>query len=630
MAGASIEEVRSGRMLDNSIVTSRGNMAGEKGSVSMAGTRSTGPAGWRRWFLVGCAVCLAIALLTIALARWRTGASANRDRWRQYVAGQADPAGSAFFERDFVQQVEAFCSDCHGMPVAGSYPRDAWHGKVRRAYEYYARSGRNDLDPPPIHRTAAYFRAQAPEQLVLPQPPEAITPAGITFLPQPLHLSQEKDVQPGISYLRWTELEPGGQPVLLVCDMRRGHVSALDLRGANPLPRILAQLDNPCHAEPCDLDGDGVGDLVVAELGSFLAGDHDRGQVLWLRGQQAGGEYEKIVIASGLGRVADVQPVDTDGDGDLDLLVAEFGYHKTGKIALFKNVATAGDRPQFELQVLDPRPGASHILVHDLNDDGRPDFLALVSQEYEWVASFLNQGNGQFHRQTVWAAPEVTFGLTGVRRVDLDRDGDDDLLLTNGDTFDDQYVKPSHGVQWLENLGGERFAHRPLTSLPGVHGARAEDFDRDGDLDVIAVSWLHDQPYPVTVASQPLASIVYLEQTAPGVFGRHTLEVGFPCHAALEVADFDSDGDLDFAVGWQLSRKWHELPHLTVWRNQLVTPTSDSPPPTTKRKQKGSGLIVAQMSPDPFSAQGDRAAAATGWSAAPHQIVSQGGVEPVR
>jgi hypothetical protein len=460
------------------------------------------------------------------------------------------------------------------MPLAENYPRDAWHGKVRRAYEFYARSGRNDLHPPPIHRTVAYYRSLAPQQIVLPQPPEAQTQPGVTFIPQPFALEQGTDVPPGIANLRWTDLQQDGHPVLLICDMQRGYVSALDLRDPAPRARILARLDNPCHVEPCDLDGDGLLDLVVADLGSVRAGDHDRGRVVWLRRRQAPGDYETIVLAAGLGRVANIQSVDLDADGNLDLIVAEFGYHKTGKIAALRNTAAAGDRPQFELEVLDPRPGASHILVHDLNADGRPDFLALVSQEYEWVAAFLNQGKGQFQRRTIWAAPDLTFGLTGIQRIDLDQDGDSDFLFTNGDTFDDQYVKPSHGVQWLENLGSQQFAYRRLTDLPGAHAAQAGDFDLDGDLDVVAVSWLHDQLYPVNAVSGPMASIVYLEQTSPGTFGRHTLEVGFPCHATLEVADFDNDGDLDFAVGWQLSPKWRDVPHISVWWNQTVTKTS--------------------------------------------------------
>jgi len=526
----------------------------------------------RRFKLSRGVICLligVIACLAIALSRWRN--SNIQARWQQY-ARQPDSAGSVLFDRSFALQIEAFCGDCHGTPGAENYPRDAWHAKVRRGYEYYARSGRTDLHPPPLHQTVAYYRSLAPERIVLPQPPEAQTSPGVTFVTQPVHLHYKTDVQPGIANLRWADLEQAGNPVLLACDMRRGDISAWDLRDPEPRPRILAQLDNPCHVEPCDLDGDRLIDLVVADLGSVRAGDHDRGRVVWLRRRQEPGDYETIVIMAGLGRVANVQPVDIDGDGDLDLIVAEFGYYKTGKIALLRNTAAAGDRPQFQLEVVDPRPGASHIAVHDLNDDGRPDFLALVSQEHEWLATFLNQGKDPFHRHTIWAAPDNTFGLTGFQLVDLNQDGSVDILFTNGDTFDDQYVKPSHGVQWLENLGDQQFAYRRLTDLPGAHCARAGDFDLDGDLDVLAVSWLHDQPYPVSAVSEPMASIVYLEQTAAGTFARHTLEVGFPCHATLEVADFDNDGDLDFAVGWQLSQKWRDLPLITVWWNQTRSP----------------------------------------------------------
>ncbi len=524
---------------------------------------------WGACFLIGGITCL-----TIVLLHWRNSNLATQAAWHQYVPSQPDSTVSASFDRSFVPQIEAFCGDCHGMPLAENYPRDAWHDKVLRAYQYYARSGRNDLHPPPVYQTVAYYRSLAPARIVLPRPPESQTPPGVTFIPRHLGWDQDADVPPGIGYLRWMDLELDGNPVLVVCDMQCGYLSSLDLRNPVPDLRILAQMDNPCHVEPCDLDGDGLRDLVVADLGSFGARDHNQGRVVWLRRRPPLGDYEQIVLQSGLGRVSDIQPVDIDGDGDLDLLVAEFGYHDTGKIALLRNTAASGDRPQFELEVLDPRPGTSHILVHDLNDDGRPDFLALTSQEYEWVAAFLNQLDDRFHQRTIWAAPDQSFGLTAIRLVDMDQDGNTDILFTNGDTFDDQYVRPSHGVQWLKNLGGQQFAYRRLADLPGAHAAQAADFDRDGDLDLIAVVWLHDQLYPVSAVSEPMASIVYLEQASPGKFEGHTLELGFPYHAALEVADFDNDGDPDFAVGWQPHKKFPDQPQcITVWWNRAVTKT---------------------------------------------------------
>ncbi|MBC8872893.1 MAG: hypothetical protein H8E44_25950 [Planctomycetes bacterium] len=91
------------------------------------------------------------------------------------------------------------------------------------------------------------------------------------------------------------------------------------------------------------------------------------------------------------------------------------------------------------------------------------------------------------------------------------------------------------------------------------------------------MAWLHDQVLPASAASTPMASVVCLEQTSPGVFVRHTLEEGLACNAALELADFDDDGDLDFAVGLQLSQKLRHLSHwLTVWWNQVVPDTDKS------------------------------------------------------
>src|SRR5262249_4338782 len=47
-----------------------------------------------------------------------------------------------------------------------------------------------------------------------------------------------------------------------------------------------------------------------------------------------------------------------------------------------------------------------------------------------------------------------------------------------------------------------------------------------------------------------LASLVWLEQVKPGVFERHTLEMGTPYHATLDLADYNHDGRPDIVVGW--------------------------------------------------------------------------------
>jgi hypothetical protein len=144
--------------------------------------------------------------------------------------------------------------------------------------------------------------------------------------------------------------------------MRDGSIMALDLRPGRSQARLLARLHHPAHIELCDLDDDGVMDLVVADLGSFYAADHDRGRVVWLRGNAAGDSYEQIVLASGLGRVADVRPVDVTGNGRLDLIVSEFGHYQTGGILLLRNVSSHGEAPRFEVQPLNDRSGTIHTV----------------------------------------------------------------------------------------------------------------------------------------------------------------------------------------------------------------------------------------------------------------------------
>lgn len=75
--------------------------------------------------------------------------------------------------------------------------------------------------------------------------------------------------------------------------------------------------------------------------------------------------------------------------------------------------------------------------------------------------------------------------------------------------------------------------------------------------------------YSINLAPRLFASVVCLEQVAPGEFQRHTLEENSTVHATLEMADFDADGDLDFAVGFHSLSRLDQAPHwVSVWWNQ--------------------------------------------------------------
>jgi hypothetical protein len=131
---------------------------------------------------------------------------------------------------------------------------------------------------------------------------------------------------------------------LLFCDMRVGEVREVWFEDRLPRSRLLAEVPHPAHVEIYDLDGDGLDDLIVADLGSFLPGDHDQGRVVWFRRLSADddSDYEAITLLDGVGRVADVQAADLTGNGRLDLVVAEFGWRKTGRVLLLEQDELSG------------------------------------------------------------------------------------------------------------------------------------------------------------------------------------------------------------------------------------------------------------------------------------------------
>jgi hypothetical protein len=252
-------------------------------------------------------------------------------------------------------------------------------------------------------------------------------------------------------------------------------------------------------------------------------------------------------VAKGLGRVADVRPIDFDADGDLDLVVAEFGYLKTGRVVLLKNTGLQDGVPHFDLVVLDDRHGAIHVPTVDFDGDGREDFVALISQEHEVVELFFNDSPNGFRKQRLFDARSPSFGSSGIELTDLDQDGDLDIVYTNGDTLDSFYLKPYHAIHWLENQGGT-WHDRILARMPGVARALPGDLDGDGDLDLAAVAFIPDD-LANDNKDVPLDSLIWLEQQDDGAFVRHVLEQDNCHHAALLVSDFDHDGDQDLAVG---------------------------------------------------------------------------------
>jgi len=272
--------------------------------------------------------------------------------------------------------------------------------------------------------------------------------------------------------------------------------------------------------------------------------------------QRESGAFVKHVLLDKVARVTDVRGADLDGDGDVDLSVAQFGYY-TGEGRWMEN---KGDW-QFESHLLTRLSGAIHSPIADLDGDGSPDILMLISQEWEELHLFQNKG-GKFESKRIYGSTNEDYGSSGIRLVDLDKDADLDVLYTNGDAFD--YSRPGprpwHGVQWLENMGKGFFRFHRLGDFAGAYSPVACDIDTDGDLDVLAVSGFNHWESPEAY------SLVCFENDGWNRFQRRIL-ARKPTHLmVMDAADMDGDGQVELVTGsFHAYPPYDHIARITLW-----------------------------------------------------------------
>ncbi|MCI0642982.1 MAG: VCBS repeat-containing protein [Gemmataceae bacterium] len=472
---------------------------------------------------------------------------------------------------DIAKQVRHFCGGCHAYPPPDTFPRFVWSEEVERGYFFFGKSNEK-LTPPPFNQVVKYYEDRAPEKLPAAAIERASTAPPVCF-ERTDYLRPAGTMGPAISNVNLVHLSDSKRLDVLACEMRWGLVMRLKPYQEKPAWDILGKVANPARVEVVDLDGDGIQDLLVADLGGFRPSNKLCGSVVWLRGGKDG-SYTPHTLLKNVGRVADVQAADFNGDGKLDLVVAVFGWQEVGEILLLENRTTDWSNPAFQPHLIEPRTGTIHVAVTDLNGDRKPDFVALISQEHETVAAFLNQDSFRFTKETIFQATHPAYGCSGMQLVDMNSDGALDVLLTNGDVLDSPHLlKPYHSVQWLENPGKGKypFTHHHVAALYGVHRAVAADIDGDGDLDIIAVSYLPAEHFPQR--AENLDAIILLEQTSPGKFARHTLEQKTCDHVTCAVGDVFGKGRMELVTGNFSLNEFSELANsLTIWTNLGAPP----------------------------------------------------------
>jgi hypothetical protein len=353
-------------------------------------------------------------------------------------------------------------------------------------------------------------------------------------------LGPEPGFRPQITHVKIADLDRDGRPDVIVADGQRNRVfwyRQLPDGRWDEVP-LGGELNCPGPFAVVDLDKDGDLDLVVSVIGSVYPTDDRVGQVVWL--ENRGGTFVNHVLLDDVRRVTDVQAGDLDGDGDVDLAVAVYGYDH-GEVLWLEN--RGGGR--FRDHLLFATQGPSHVPVGDFDGDGDLDIVALVSQDHEEVWAFMNDGKGNFAPRRLFGTPNFDLGSAGLIAADLDGDGDLDLILSAGDNLEINHHYPQqwHGCVWLENKGGWQFEPHRIGSVGGVYAAAVADLDGDGDNDVVLACMFNDWRAPGA------ASLVLLENDGRQNFTARML-ADRPIHLATVAAgDLNGDGRPDVVAG---------------------------------------------------------------------------------
>ncbi len=368
------------------------------------------------------------------------------------------------------------------------------------------------------------------------------------------------DEKATIAHVAIADLDQDGLNDVLVCDVLNRRVTWIrqNPRGVYTETQIGQAVPGPAHGEVCDIDLDGDLDVLVAQMTIILPNNDRIGKVLVM--ENDGKEnFTTHVLAEKIARVTDVQGADMDGDGDIDLVVGQFGYDQ-GEIRWMENRGNWSFRSHILLSL----SGTIHTPIVDLDGDGDMDIVALVSQEWEEVYAFENDGRGNFTTRLLHGVADADYGSSGIGIADLDSDGDADIIWANGDAFvvTDYRPVPSHGLQWLENLGSMEFRFHRIGDFPGAYDPCAADLDADGDLDIIAVSEFNFWDRPGA------QSLMWWQNLGNGKFLGRDLAMETTHLLTVDAADMNGDGLIDLVTGsMNLYPPFDRTGRVTLWLN---------------------------------------------------------------
>ncbi|GAB4366607.1 MAG: hypothetical protein Kow0042_06590 [Calditrichia bacterium] len=301
--------------------------------------------------------------------------------------------------------------------------------------------------------------------------------------------------------------------------------------------------------KPIDLDGDGDIDIVAGSSHTST----DSANVAWFRNDN--NTFTKFTIDSNNASVRTVDVGYINNDSNLDIAAAN---RNSIPVRWYRGDDINNNSwTQFTIQYNDHINNHDLVLV-DLNQDSHLDIVTAVASQPpssdSGVVWYENNGSGSFTRHIINSDTIPIHRIIAVHVVDLDEDGDLDILLCDSGDFG---TLGEDLILWLENDGSENFTRRVIAgaafgadSISHPTDIYTGDIDGDDDLDVAVVTWgTGTDPGPNS--SDIFHDVLWYENDGKPAsdttktWTRYEVGTDFWTPRAVSLPDIDGDGDLD-------------------------------------------------------------------------------------